>query len=173
MSCEEYTDIIFRYISNYFWRYLTQHTPAQDTEYNRDNETEYDPLVCIQPTYKTNANTVVIKNVFNFELKRIMEESRVNVYNQFKDSLKQVNTWVDNSMIRYLSDIFDINMFFIQSGSQTKYNIPIEYYCNRKCIIFHYIKDVHFENIGVYNEDDKTITRLLDINDPIIQQLLK
>ena len=116
-----------------------------------------------QEIYKS-LSRAEIKTISNF-----IPELKIENMKSYLNS----NNWLNIFFIEYISNIFDIDIYIIDSHTNELYYTGDNeiYYKKRNSIILYYIRDVHFESVSVSTSGgDKTF---FSHDSYIIQKLYK
>jgi len=90
----------------------------------------------------------------------------------FKKKLEDPEEWMDFEYIPLISDLFDVNIYFIDDVTKQPYITGKDkflYDAGRKCIILIWQNQCHFNVLGVMDNNGAKTT--FDIEDPIIQKI--
>lgn len=91
------------------------------------------------------------------------------ILEQFKEKLKK--DWVDDYCMEYLSELYQLNFFFVQASSRAAYKVfrRREYTTS---LVFCWIDEGHYETMGVLLPGNR-VERVFTTTHPIIQSLLQ
>ena len=82
----------------------------------------------------------------------IIDQSVKDSFYEFQTKIKNYSEWVDNYLIEFLSDFFNIDIYFIDGNTLLPYNLGPCYYKKRKSIVILWYDRVHYESLSVINE---------------------
>lgn len=103
------------------------------------------------------------------EISKFVPEMKLENMKSYLNS----NKWLNIFFLEFISNMFDIDIYIIDSHTKDLYRTGDNevYYKKRNSVIIYYIRDIHFESVSVSTEDgDKTF---FSHDSYIIQQLYK
>lgn len=93
------------------------------------------------------------------------------LYKEYVEELEDTSTFVDYSMIEYLMNYYNVDVYFVEYDSKKVYQIgDCSLYKKRKSVVILHYSGIHFETIGRELGDDE-IQYIFEPTDPLIQQL--
>jgi hypothetical protein len=102
-----------------------------------------------------------------------LRASEKKIFEKFKESVERVSSWVDNDiLIKHVSNMFKINILILNARTEEPYKMAITYRAEWPYIVLYYIPGIHFEGMGVYDDDTKQISRKYKENDEIVRWFL-
>ena len=99
----------------------------------------------------------------------IIDKSVDSSFNEYKANLSNKRCWVDHSMISYLSDYFDKDIYFIDGNTRKPYLLGPCNYKKRESIIILWIGGSHYESVALVA--NKNASRVFPPDNPLIKQL--
>lgn len=100
----------------------------------------------------------------------IVKSSIDMAYNECKKYLGDSHHWIGMEYIGFISDIFSVNIYFIDAKTMMPYVFGDELmFPHKKSIILLWIGDAHFEIVGVI--EDNTIRRTFNSEEPLIKMI--
>ena len=167
-----YIKDLHTYIMMYVTKYVSDTEPDKDTESDRDRETLYRPCVPKRWSVDIPNRNEILKEL-NQSLGEILRESEKKIFEEFRQSVERVSSWVDNDMlIKHVSNMFKINILILDGQTKNPYKMAITYTQDRPFIVLYYIPGLHFEGMGVYDEKNKQIIRKYESGDEIVRWFL-
>jgi hypothetical protein len=113
-------------------------------------------------------NSVLEKIGEFFDL--IAKTSIENAYVQCKAKLGDSETWVGTEYLSFISDIFSVNIYFIDAKTMMPYVFGDDSaFTFKKSIILLWIDENHFEIVGIV--EDHTVRRTFNSDEHIIQMI--
>jgi hypothetical protein len=111
--------------------------------------------------------------IISILFRKLLKLAKKLCYAEYVLSLKSCATWIGEDTIEFVSDIFDKDIYFIDSVTKMPYKLTTTCETARDSIVIYYISDQHYESIGRLDEKDgkKIITRLFKPDDPFIVKL--
>ena len=100
----------------------------------------------------------------------IIDQAVNDSFSNFCSKIKNYSEWVDNYLIEFLSDFFNIDIYFIDGNTLLPYNFGPCHYKKRKSIVILWYDRVHYESVSVI-DDKRNATRTFSFDHPLIQQL--
>ena len=125
----------------------------------------------IANTWKDQHITSVAVILHRFEvddIQNLIDTVSRRAYNKYSHHIR--NGWVDDSMLEYISEIFETNFVFISIRTRKLYRE----YANEKnlhYIVFCYFDETHYEIVGAIDENNIT-QRVFETDHPLIQSLI-
>jgi hypothetical protein len=108
---------------------------------------------------------------FNSLMENIINLSEEILFSRFREKLINPNTLVDQFLIGYLSDIFNRDIYFINSKTRMPAHLgPCETKKRKSIIILHFNND-HYETLGVFNKETKKALREFDFDHELVQKI--
>ena len=167
-----YIEDLKKYILLYVTKFISDTEPESDTEENRDRETLSKPCVpkrwgaCIEDRDE-------LLRELEEMMDTILRASEKKIFEKFKESVERVSSWVDNDiLIKHVSNMFKINILILNARTEEPYKMAITYRAEWPYIVLYYIPGIHFEGMGVYDDDTKQISRKYKENDEIVRWFL-
>lgn len=105
-------------------------------------------------------------------LENLIDASIDNSYETYKDELTDSGASVDVYLITYLMNVFDRDIYFINSKNREPYVFGDNPYKDRKSIILLWFEAGHYEVIGRLLEGNR-IQREFEPDDPLIAKIRK
>ena len=165
----DYIDDLCNYIVKYIDIFTGFTSPEPNTEENRDRETLSEPFVATRWGACIDDRERVLET-FREMIVDILKESEIKIFEKFKGSVMSVSTWVDNDiLVKHVSDMFKINIMILDARTNNPYSMAIQYSDSRPYILLYYIPGVHFEGMGIYNNNTKSIQRKFTKDDRIVK----
>lgn len=91
-------------------------------------------------------------------------------YNNCKQTLGDNQTWLGTEYISFISEIFSVNIYFIDANTGLPYVYGDEkLFPYKKSIILLWIDSCHFDIVGIVEND--TIRRTFNSDEPLIQMI--
>lgn len=116
----------------------------------------------------TKFNSLLEKVYEFFEL--ITKLSIEIAYNHCKQQLGDNHVWLGTEYISFISEIFSVNIYFIDANTGLPYVYGDEkLFPYKKSIILLWIDSCHFEIVGIIEND--TIRRTFNSDEPLIQMI--
>lgn len=104
----------------------------------------------------------------------LFKQAHENAINKFKEKMLRMNEYVDSFQMECISLYTGYNFVFIDDSTDTGYSgisHIVTFDENRKCLIFLWIDENHFEIVGEL-EHKNIINRIFPSDDPLIKTLL-
>ena len=96
--------------------------------------------------------------------------SIIVAYEHYQNHLKDYNNWISIEYIGFISDVFSVNIYFIDGKTLRPYIFgDTKLFKYDKSIILVWVDESHFEIVGVI--EDESIRRTFDSSEPIIQTI--
>ena len=109
-------------------------------------------------------------NLFSDLTNVIINQALIEAFNEFKHKLSDCREWVDNFLIEFLSDFFNLDIYFIDGKTLLPYKLGPCNYKKRQSIVILWYSRTHYESISVIN-DKRQATRSFSFDHPFIQKL--
>lgn len=91
-------------------------------------------------------------------------------YNVCKKQLGDNQFWIGMEYIKFISDIFSVNIYFIDATTMLPYVFGDEQmFPHKKSIILLWVESSHFEIVGII--EDNTIRRTFNSEEPLIKMI--
>lgn len=105
----------------------------------------------------------------------LFKKAHVNALNNFKDKMGRMNEYVDSFQMECISLYTGYNFVFIDENKDSGYSgitHVVNFDENRKCLIFLWIDENHFEIVGEL-ENKNIINRIFSSDDVLVKTLLE
>jgi hypothetical protein len=104
----------------------------------------------------------------------IVTESEEEAFNSYKETLQDVEEYIDQYTIGYVANHFNKDIYFFDSKTREPYIIGgCADYKNRESILILWIGESHYEVIGRVYPGTRKVQRLFSPDDPLIKKLYK
>lgn len=190
---EEYSFLkpIFEYVdaNKGLCQFICHRLPLEDVtmhiigQYKHDRDVYFDAINFVKFTkkyfknkYGKNLNEhdairfgqLVIKLVEFFD---VISKTTIDVaYNTCKKQLEDSQYWIGMEYIGFISEIFSVNIYFIDAKTMMPYVFGDDaMFPYKKSIILLWVDDSHFEIVGVI--EDNTIRRTFNSEEPLIKMI--
>ena len=152
-------------------------------QYKHDRDVYFDAINFVKYTKKYFKNKYG-KNLneqdalkFNQLVSRLVEffdiisKSSIDMaYNVCKKQLGDNKVWIGMEYIGFISEIFSVNIYFIDAKTMMPYVFGDEQmFPHKKSIILLWVDDSHFEIVGVI--EDNTIRRTFNSEEPLVKMI--
>lgn len=108
------------------------------------------------------------------KIKDILKDCKRYCYNQYRQSLKELNSWIHVDTIEFISNYFNRDIYIIDAKTRMPYVLSghNQLFKKRKSLIILWIDQCHYEILGTL-QSNNTVIRQFEFNDPLIQQIYK
>ena len=112
---------------------------------------------------------IILDKVIDF-FDKITKVCIESAYQHCRQQLGDNNIWIGTEYLSFISEIFSVNIYFIDANTLLPYVFGCEqFFQYKKSIILLWIDDSHFEIVGMI--EDNTVRRTFNSEEPIIKMI--